>query len=77
MTAQLNELSKVTQKMISNHVIQGINRKGNNSVFVAGLTYILDKNYFDDAFILHVESEGHKQFSEIIFNLMKDNTYET
>jgi hypothetical protein len=77
MTAHSNELSKVTQKMILKHVIQGSDRKENNSVFVAGLAYMLDKKYFDDAFMLHVESEGHKQFDEIIFNLMQDDTYET
>ena len=75
-TSHLNELFEVSQKMILKNVIKGLDRKEKNSVFSAGLSYMLSNKFFDAAFMLHNESEGHIQFNEIIFNLMQDDTYE-
>ena len=72
-----NFLSKVTQKLLLKNMTLGLDKLGNNSMTFPGLPYMIQNKYFDEAFILHEESEGHVLFSEIIVHLMTDKTYDT
>ena len=42
----------------------------------SGLPYMLDKKYFEDAFVLHEESSGLKQLNEIMIHMMQDDAYD-
>ena len=44
-TSHLNELFEVSQKMILKNVIKGLDRKEKNSVFSAGLSYMLSNKF--------------------------------
>ena len=72
-----NVLSKVTQKLILKNMVLGLDKAGINSSIFPGLPYMLENSYFNEAFILHEESEGNKLLSEIIVHLMHDDTYDT
>ena len=41
----------------------------------SGLPYMLEKKYFDEAFILHDESVGTKQLNEIMLHMMLDDSF--
>ncbi len=60
-----------TPKGIRNPNIDNFKRqKAKQSIFFSGLPYMLDKKYFDDAFILHDESGGTKVLHEIMVAMM-------
>ncbi len=72
-----NFLSKVTQKLLLKNITLGLDKSGNNSIAFAGLPYMLENKYFNEAFILHEESEGNIILNEIIVHLLQDKTYDT
>jgi hypothetical protein len=60
--------SKLAQKML--HKNLGI---GNNANMIhAGLPFMLDKKYFNDAYILHEENDGYKKLGQILLHLSQD-----
>ena len=47
-----------------------------NCMSYPGLPFMLANKYFDDGFILHDESEGHKEYQELLANLLLDESYD-
>ena len=61
--------------MISKKLGKNSNKGDNYGIRYPGLPYMLEKNYFNEAFILHTESVGRKHLNEIILHLMQDDSY--
>lgn len=65
--SQPNILSTVAKRLPTE---KKLSDKNKFSVLFSGLPFMLDKKYFDDAFILHDESGGTKQLHDIMFQMM-------
>jgi hypothetical protein len=48
--------------------------KDNNKALYSALPYMLKKNYFDDAFVLHEETKSSKAFKDVIVHIMKNES---
>ena len=65
-------MGKLNEKLIEKKLVRGYDYEEENVIFYSGLPYMLNKDYFEDAFMLHDESEKTKEFNKMMEEMMKD-----
>lgn len=64
-------ISRVQEKLIEKNLIPGNEDLDGKSIY-SGLPYMLEKEYFNEAFILHEESNSAKEFNKVLEKLIQE-----
>jgi hypothetical protein len=69
--SNLSLIDSLKEKLIAKKMIRGYEIDEKNTLLFSGLPYMLEKEYFNNAFILHDESEITKDLNEILLETIK------
>ncbi len=73
--SNVNILSKLKQKLVEKKIVEGIvyddEDDNKDTILYSGLHYMLENEYFNDAFILH--DETNEEFDKIISEMTQEN----
>jgi hypothetical protein len=64
-------ISRVQERLIEKNLIPGNEDLDGKSIY-SGLPYMLEKEYFNEAFILHEESNSAKEFNKVLEKLIQE-----
>ena len=69
-----NIIHNLKEKLVEKKLIRGYEKDEKNTILFSGLPYMLDKEYFNNAFILHDESENIKDFNQILLEMLNHDS---
>ena len=71
--SSLNMIDTLKEKLIAKKLIRGYENEEKNKILFSGLPYMLENEYFNNAYILHDESEINKDLNEILLETIKND----
>ena len=66
-------IDTLKEKLIAKKLIRGYENEEKNKILFSGLPYMLENEYFNNAYILHDESEINKDLNEILLETIKND----